>query len=103
MPSLLAFCQMESSASLQPIMMIEKTAEIGAAGESAMFNGGSSALQLAIFFGLTALIAVLTYWKVHGQGKSQASEGGTTREVFLAGGGLTWLFVAGSKIGRAHV
>ena len=61
-----------------------------------MFNGGSSALQLAIFFGLTALIAVLTYWKVHGQGKSQASEGGTTREVFLAGGGLTWLFVAGS-------
>ncbi len=61
-----------------------------------MFEGGSSALQIAIFFGLTGLIAALTYWKVHGKGAKRTSGEGTTREVFLAGGGLTWLFVAGS-------
>ncbi len=61
-----------------------------------MFSGHSSALQIAIFFALTALIALLTYWKVHGKGAARTSEAGTTREVFLAGGGLTWLFVAGS-------
>ena len=61
-----------------------------------MFEGGSSALQLGIFFGLTLLIAALTYWKVHGKGGGRTSEAGTTREVFLAGGGLTWLYVAGA-------
>ena len=61
-----------------------------------MFSGHSSTLQIAIFFALTALIALLTYWKVHGKGAARTSEAGTTREVFLAGGGLTWLFVAGS-------
>jgi solute:Na+ symporter, SSS family len=61
-----------------------------------MFSGHSSTLQIAIFFALTALIALLTYWKVHGRGAARTSEAGTTREVFLAGGGLTWLFVAGS-------
>ncbi|MFM9852161.1 MAG: sodium:solute symporter family transporter [Sphingomonadaceae bacterium] len=61
-----------------------------------MFEGQSSALQTTIFFALTALIALLTYAKVRGQGGDRTSEAGTTREVFLAGGGLTWLFVAGS-------
>jgi solute:Na+ symporter, SSS family len=61
-----------------------------------VFEGGSSALQLGIFFGLTALIALLTYWKVHGKGAARTSGEGSTREVFLAGGGLTWMFVAGS-------
>jgi solute:Na+ symporter, SSS family len=61
-----------------------------------MFEGGSSALQLAIFFGLTLLIAVLTYWKVHGNGAARTGGEGSTKEVFLAGGGLTWMFVAGS-------
>jgi solute:Na+ symporter, SSS family len=61
-----------------------------------MFEGGSSALQLAIFFGLTLLIAVLTYWKVHGNGAVRTGGEGSTKEVFLAGGGLTWMFVAGS-------
>ena len=51
-----------------------------------MFEGGSSPLQLGIFFGLTTLIAVLTYWKVHGKGAGRTSESGSTREVFLAGG-----------------
>ncbi len=61
-----------------------------------MFEGSASALQIGIFIGLTALIAVLTYWKVHRQAAVRAHGEGTTREVFLAGGGLTWLFVAGS-------
>ncbi len=61
-----------------------------------MFEGGSSALQLAIFFGLTTLIAALTYWKVHGADRARPDDEGSTREVFLAGGGLTWMFVAGS-------
>ena len=61
-----------------------------------MFDGGSSPLQLGIFFALTALIAALTYVKVHGKGAGRTSESGTTREVFLAGGGLTWLYVAGA-------
>jgi solute:Na+ symporter, SSS family len=61
-----------------------------------MFKGQSSALQITIFFALTGLIAALTYAKVRGKGGDRTSEAGTTREVFLAGGGLTWLFVAGS-------
>jgi SSS family solute:Na+ symporter len=56
----------------------------------------SSILQCFVFVALIALIAGLTYRKVHGAGAGPASEHGSTREVFLAGGGLTWLFVAGS-------
>jgi solute:Na+ symporter, SSS family len=58
-----------------------------------MFQGGGSALQIVIFFGLTALIALMTYLKVHGKG---AGRDGSSKDVFLAGGGLSWLFVAGS-------
>jgi solute:Na+ symporter, SSS family len=61
-----------------------------------VFESGSSALQLAVFFGLTTLIAALTYWKVHGAGAVRGEGDGSTKEVFLAGGGLTWIFVAGS-------
>ena len=61
-----------------------------------MFQGSGSALQVGIFFALTILIAALTYFKVHGKGAVGAEESGSTREVFLAGGGLSWLFVAGS-------
>lgn len=61
-----------------------------------MLLAQAASLQTIIFVGLMALIAALTYWKVHGAGAGPASEHGSTREVFLAGGGLTWLFVAGS-------
>ena len=61
-----------------------------------MFSGGSSIVQTGVFAGLTLLIAALTYWKVHGANADRTSETGSTREVFLAGGGLSWLFVAGS-------
>jgi len=61
-----------------------------------MILAQASSWQTIIFVGLMALIAGLTYWKVHGTAAGPASEHGSTREVFLAGGGLTWLFVAGS-------
>lgn len=58
-----------------------------------MLEVGGSALQILIFFGLTGLIALLTYMKVHGKGMGRES---SSKDVFLAGGGLSWLFVAGS-------
>ena len=61
-----------------------------------MFETTNSAAQIGIFVSLTMLIAILTYWKVHGKGAKRAQDAGSTKEVFLAGGGLTWLFVAGS-------
>ncbi len=61
-----------------------------------MFLGQSSIAQISVFAALTLLIALLTYWKVHRGGTQGRAEPGSTREVFLAGGGLTWLFVAGS-------
>jgi hypothetical protein len=61
-----------------------------------MFETTNSAAQIGIFVSLTMLIAILTYWKVHGKGAQRAQDAGSTKEVFLAGGGLTWLFVAGS-------
>lgn len=55
-------------------------------------------IQVAIFIGLTALIAFLTYLKCRGSATS--TEGLSieeqNKEVFLAGGGLSWIFVAGS-------
>jgi solute:Na+ symporter, SSS family len=56
-------------------------------------SAASSALQVAIFIILTLGVALATWLKVRG---THRSEDGSTREVFLAGGGLTWLFVAGS-------
>jgi solute:Na+ symporter, SSS family len=67
----------------------------GALGASASsFAGGP--LQVTIFFAITLVIAALTYFKVHGKGAARGEASGSTREVFLASGGLTWLFVAGS-------
>ena len=56
----------------------------------------SSILQVAIFFGLIGLIGAMTYLKVRSAKVARTDNSGSTREVFLAGGGLTWLFVAGS-------
>lgn len=49
--------------------------------------------QAWIALGLTALIGLITYLKCRGQGRG--AEGGN-KEFFLAGGGLSWMFVAGS-------
>jgi solute:Na+ symporter, SSS family len=61
-----------------------------------MFSSSGSALQVGIFLAITVLIAALTYFKVHKSGSDRQNQSGSTKEVFLAGGGLTWLFVAGS-------
>lgn len=61
---------------------------------SAMNGAGAmagSGLQMAVAAGLLALIALATWLKVRGAGHD-----GSEKDVFLAGGGLSWLFVAGS-------
>ena len=50
-------------------------------------------IQFLIFAVVTALIGLLTYLKCRGHGHSKQSQ---NKEYFLAGGGLTWMFVAGS-------
>jgi solute:Na+ symporter, SSS family len=52
-----------------------------------------SALQILVFVALTALVGLLTWLKVRGSAKTHDGSG---KDVFLAGGGLSWVFVAGS-------
>jgi len=51
------------------------------------------AIQLAVFCAVLGAIAVLTYIKCKGE-SSRSTD--SNKEYFLAGGGLTWVFVAGS-------
>ena len=54
-------------------------------------------VQVLVFVGLTALIAALTYLKCRRAAVPvKDNVTAANREVFLAGGGLTWFFVAGS-------
>ncbi|MEL7311357.1 MAG: SLC5 family protein [Pseudomonadota bacterium] len=54
-------------------------------------------LQFFIFLFLTGLIAFLTFLKCRADIRKQAGQSiDGNKEVFLAGGGLTWIFVAGS-------
>ncbi len=54
-------------------------------------------IQFLIFFGITALIGLLTYLKCRAAPKSEDhSTDAENKEIFLAGGGLTWAYVAGS-------
>ncbi|EWH10213.1 SSS family solute/sodium (Na+) symporter [Catenovulum agarivorans DS-2] len=50
-------------------------------------------IQLGVFLFITALIALLTYLKCAGHGRSSKD---SNKEYFLAGGGLSWTFIAGS-------
>ena len=50
-------------------------------------------IQLTIFALVLSAIAVITYIKCAGQSRQSAN---SNREYFLAGGGLSWVFVAGS-------
>jgi SSS family solute:Na+ symporter len=52
-----------------------------------------SALQLAIFAAITLGIGLATWLKV---GRGRSGHDGSGKDVFLAGGGLSWLYVAGS-------
>ncbi|MFK8049373.1 MAG: SLC5 family protein [Halioglobus sp.] len=57
----------------------------------------STTIQVAIFVLITGLIAFLTYIKCRAAPKSgDHSVEGDNKEIFLAGGGLSWIFVAGS-------
>lgn len=49
--------------------------------------------QALIAAALTALVAFITYWKCRGEGRSAEN---SNREFFLAGGGLSWFYIAGS-------
>ncbi|WP_394729184.1 SLC5 family protein [Altererythrobacter sp. GH1-8] len=53
-----------------------------------------NSVQVAVFFGLMALLAWLTWRKV--AAARAASHASADREIFLAGGGLSWFFVAGA-------
>lgn len=53
-----------------------------------------NAIQLTIFLGLTALVAVLTWWRC----RQAVHSSDASREYFLAGGQLSWPFVAGSLL-----
>ena len=50
-------------------------------------------VQLLVALLITALIGYATWRKVK---SAPASHDGSGKDVFLAGGGLTWLYVAGS-------
>ncbi|MEM9938716.1 MAG: SLC5 family protein [Pseudomonadota bacterium] len=52
-----------------------------------------SMLQIAIFVGITALIGFLTYL---GCRNAPSGDRGSDKDYFLANGGLSWYFVAGS-------
>ena len=51
-------------------------------------------VQIAVFIGLMAFLAFLTWRKV--ATARAASQSASDREIFLAGGGLSWFFVAGA-------
>ncbi len=53
-----------------------------------------SAVQVGVFIVLTLLVALLTWWRCRNAPRSNDS----SREYFLAGGGLSWPFIAGSLL-----
>jgi SSS family solute:Na+ symporter len=53
----------------------------------------TSAVQWGVFLGLTLLMAAATAWQVRRMG---GRSGDSNREFFLAGGNLSWPFIAGS-------
>ncbi|MFC4292474.1 SLC5 family protein [Sphingorhabdus arenilitoris] len=61
-----------------------------------MFQNSVSGVQVTVFFAIMVAVALLVGWKVR-QDRLRAGQGsGTEKEIFLAGGGLTWFFVAGA-------
>jgi SSS family solute:Na+ symporter len=52
-----------------------------------------AAVQMLVFAGLTALVGVLTWLKCR---EPHAKSGDEAKDFFLAGGSLSWVFIAGS-------
>ncbi len=54
-------------------------------------------VQIAVFFLVTGLIGLITYIKCRSANRAAVNSGeADSKEVFLAGGSLSWVFVAGS-------
>lgn len=54
-------------------------------------------VQVSVFFGLTALIGILTWWQCSDRGSRGREKGNNSaHDYFLAGNKLPWFFVAGS-------
>lgn len=54
----------------------------------------SNLVQVAVFLGLTALVAVLTWWRCRHERRGADA----AHDYFLAGGTLAWPFIAGSLL-----
>jgi hypothetical protein len=54
----------------------------------------ANAIQIAVFAGLTALVALATWWKC----RHAVHSADHSRDYFLAGGTLAWPFIAGSLL-----
>jgi SSS family solute:Na+ symporter len=54
----------------------------------------SNAVQVAVFVALTALVALATWWRC----RRERHAGDRGRDYFLAGGSLSWPFIAGSLL-----
>ena len=54
----------------------------------------SNALQVSVFVALTALVALLTWWRC----RREVCSANASRDYFLAGGTLAWPFIAGSLL-----
>lgn len=54
----------------------------------------SNAVQVAVFIALTALVALATWWRC----RREHHEADRGRDYFLAGGSLSWPFIAGSLL-----
>jgi SSS family solute:Na+ symporter len=54
----------------------------------------SNAVQVAVFVALTALVALATWWRC----RRERHSGDRGRDYFLAGGSLSWPFIAGSLL-----
>jgi solute:Na+ symporter, SSS family len=63
-----------------------------------MTSAPMDVVQIAIGLAITAAIGLLTWWKVRAMnaGSAASSQDHGSKDVFLAGGGLSWLYVAGS-------
>lgn len=61
-----------------------------------MFQNSVSGVQISVFFAIMIMLALMVGWKVR-RDRIRAGQGsGSEKEIFLAGGGLNWFFVAGA-------
>ncbi len=62
--------------------------------QNSILETGNFAVQFGVFVSIMVFVAYLTWRKVRAQ--KAASTGSADKEIFLAGGGLSWFFVAGA-------